>query len=101
MHDAFLTQYKLLLFDAALPQLRSASVSLHFAVSPSHILSGVVRTRNKMQRGTWLVELVSVTSRKLLPVTRVLRMSSCSSGNCTLWFVEARNKSSWPLSGRS
>ena len=38
------------------PHLRSESDSPHFAVSTSHILSGVVRARNKMQRGTWLVE---------------------------------------------
>ena len=29
---------------------------VHFAVSTTHILSGVVRTGNKMQHGTWLVE---------------------------------------------
>ena len=38
------------------PHLRSESDSPHFAVSTSHILSGVVRARNQMQRGTWLVE---------------------------------------------
>ena len=38
------------------PHSRSVSGSPHFTVSTSHILSGVVRARNKMQRGTWLVE---------------------------------------------
>ena len=38
------------------PHLRSVSGSPLFAVSTSHFLSGVVRARNKMQRGTWLVE---------------------------------------------
>ena len=70
MHDAFLAQCKLLLFHTALPHLRSASDSLHFAVSTSHILSGVVRARKKCSvvRGLWNV--VSLTSRKLLPDTR-------------------------------
>ena len=56
MHDAFLARCKLLLFHTANPHLRSVSDSLHFAVTTSHILSGVVRAREKTQRGTWFVE---------------------------------------------
>ena len=80
MHDAFLAQCKLLLFHTAIPHLRSVSDSPFFAVSSSHFPSGVVRARNKMQRGTWW-NVVSLTSRKLLPDTRsVLRVSSCCTG---------------------
>ena len=56
MHDTFLAHCKLLLFHAVFPLLCSLPDSPFFAVSTSHFLSGVVRVRNKMQFGMWLVE---------------------------------------------
>ena len=46
MQDAFLAHYKLLLLHTTFPSLRSFSDSPYFAVSTSHFLSDVVRTRN-------------------------------------------------------
>ena len=66
MHVAFLAHCKLLPFHAAFPHMRCLSDSPYFAASTSHFLSGVVRARNKMQRGMWLVERSSLDKPKVV-----------------------------------
>ena len=55
MVDTVPAQHKPLLIHGGVQHQRSVSDSPGSAISTSHVQGGVVRIRNKVQRGTWLV----------------------------------------------
>ena len=75
MVDAVLAQYKLLLFHGqvpmAFPPATRVSDSTDSAISTAHIQNGIVRIRNEVRHGIWLMERRS-------PITCVLSSYTCS-----------------------
>ena len=62
LHVAFLAHCKLLLFHAVFPLPWSLSDSPYFAVSTSHFQNGVLKARNKMQCGMWVMPAFGQTA---------------------------------------